>query len=89
MTRWPLRTWISKYDEPDVVLVLVWRVTLDGARSFEIECCRRVWGSGVLIVTRAVGECRMNATYMAVHTGPLLGRHLWLKTSEHGQAPVS
>ncbi|KAG0592365.1 hypothetical protein M758_1G240700 [Ceratodon purpureus] len=32
---------------------------------------------------------KLNAAYMAVHTAPLLGRHLWLKTSDHGQAPIS
>jgi len=32
---------------------------------------------------------KLNASYMAVHTAPFLGRHLWLKTSDHGQASIS
>jgi len=49
----------------------------------------KLGGSGGGFLTHGVGECRLNATYMAVHTAPLLGRHLWLKTSDHGQAPIS
>jgi hypothetical protein len=30
--------------------------------------------------------CRLNAAYIGVHEGSLLGRHLWLKTFDQVQA---
>lgn len=103
MTPWPLPTWTSKFagaGSSPVVKFLACIVfnlhmfhTSDGAcandggfqgcMSLFLEVCEDA------LLTVGGGECRLNAAYMAVHTAPLLGRHLWLKTSDHGQAPIS